>query len=104
MLAGDQTAVPVTSVTIGKVGRLLKHTDRAGGFFPFEDAVVGNIAPQQVAPITKPDRAFRPAAPGVQVIHSGLLQPVLFKAWVKRSDGRFRVTWLRTPTSRGWKS
>ena len=58
MLAGDQTAVPVTGVAIGKVGRLLKHTDRAGGFFPFEDAVVGNIAPQQVAPIAKPDRAF----------------------------------------------
>ncbi len=76
----------------------------AGGFFPFENAVVGNIAPEQVAPITKPDRAFRPTAPGVQALHGGLLQPVLFKAWIKRGDGRIRVTWVRTPAGRGWKS
>ena len=82
--------VPVTGVAVGKVGRLLKHTDRAGGFFPFEDAVVGNIAPQQVAPIAKPDRAFRPAAPGVQALHGGELEPVLFKAWIERGDGRIR--------------
>ena len=104
MLAGDQPAVPVTGVAIGKVGRLLKHTDRAGGFFPFEDAVVGNIAPQQVAPIAKPDRAFRPAAPGVQALHGRELEPVLFKAWIERGDGRIRVTWVRTPAGRGWKS
>src|SRR5262249_20842132 len=104
MLAGDQTTLPVTGVAIGKVGRLLKHTERAGGCFPFEDAVVGNIAPQQVAPITKPDWAFRPATPSIQALYGRLLQPVLFKAWIERGDGRIRVTWMRTPAGRGWES
>src|SRR5215813_12007441 len=104
MLAGDQTAVPVTGMAISKVGRLLKHTDRASGFFPFEDTVVGNIAPQQIAPIAKPHWPFRPAASGVQALHGRLLQPVLFKTWVERGNGRIRVTWVRTPASRGWKS
>src|SRR5207302_5081660 len=61
-LAGDQPALAVPRVAVGVIGRLAEHADRAGLLLPFYDAVVRDVAPQEVAPIAEPHRAFGKAA------------------------------------------
>ncbi len=71
VLAADQPALAVAGVAIGEVGRFAKDADRAGFFFPFEDAVIGDIAAQQITPVAKPHRAFAPAQPGLEPLDRG---------------------------------
>src|SRR5207237_8689769 len=66
VLAGHEPALPVSGIAVGVVRWLAEDADRPGFFLPFEDAVVRDIAPQQRAEFTEPDRAFAPAAAGIE--------------------------------------
>ena len=57
----DEPALPVACVSIGVVRGVAIDTHDAGGFLPFQDPVVWNIAPEEVASITEPDRSLCPA-------------------------------------------
>ena len=69
VLAGDQAALAVAGVAVGEIRRLAEDADRAGLLFPLEDALVGNVAAQQIAPVAEPHRPFGPAQAGGQPFH-----------------------------------
>ena len=86
MLAGDQPSLAVAGVAVGEIRRLAVDADRAGFLFPFDDALVGNVAAQQIAPVAEPHRTFGPAQSRGQPLHGRELQPVFFKARIERMD------------------
>ena len=61
VLAGDEPALAVARVAVGEVRRLAEHADRARLLVPAHDPVVGDVAPQQVAPVAEPHRAPPPS-------------------------------------------
>src|SRR5262249_60124048 len=64
VLAGDEAALAVAGVAVGVVRRFSEHADAAGLLLPAHDAVVGNVAPQQVAAVAEPHRPLAPAHAG----------------------------------------
>ena len=64
VLAGDEAALAVAGVAVGEVGGLAVDADRARLLLPLQDAVVGDVAPQQIAPVAEIDRPLGPAAAG----------------------------------------
>src|SRR5207247_1859017 len=61
VLAGDQPSLPVAGIAVGEIRRFSEDAHRTGFFFPFEDALVGNVAAQEIAPVAEPHRPFGPA-------------------------------------------
>src|SRR6266446_4750402 len=98
MLARDEAPLPVTGVAVGVIGRLAEHTDCARLFSPAQHPVVGNIAPQQIAPIPKPAGAFGPQCPGVESLHRGMAEGIGLEAWVEDPDSRIWVSDRAHPT------
>ena len=97
MLAGDEAALAVAGMAVGEIRRLAVDADRPGFLFPLEDAVVGNIAAQQIAPVAEPHRAFGPAQPGGQPFHRRQFQPVFLEARIERVDRRIGIMGRRPP-------
>src|SRR5262245_25650813 len=87
MRAADEAAPAVARVAVGEVRRLAIDADCAGLLLPFENAVVGDVAPQQIPPVPEVDGPFRPAAARKQPLHAGELEPIFLKAWVERDYG-----------------
>ena len=69
MLASDEPALAVAGIAVGEIRWLAKNADRAGLFFPLDDALIGNVAAEQIAPVAEPHRPFGPAHPGGQSLH-----------------------------------
>jgi len=97
MLAGDQPTLAVAGIAVGEVRRLAEDADRAGLFLPFQDALVRDVAAQQIAAVAEPHRAFGPAQAGGDAFHGGELQPVLLEARIERMDRGIRVIGRGTP-------
>ena len=91
MLAGHQTALPVTRIAIGHVGGLAEHADLSGRLVPSQDPVIGNIAPQQIAAIGKIDRTFAPAGAVIELFDRGTEHPIAEKAGIENMDGGVRI-------------
>src|SRR5581483_9240933 len=89
--AADEPALAVAGVAVGEVGGLAVDAHRPRLLLPLEDAVVGDVAPQQVAPVAEVDRPLRPAAAGVETLHAGELQPVFLEGGIERDDGRIGI-------------
>ena len=53
MLAGNQPPLAVTRQPIGMIRRLPEHRKPAGRLVPAHDAVVGDVAAQQVTPVAE---------------------------------------------------
>src|SRR5262245_33838329 len=87
MRAADEAALAVARVAVGEVRRLAIDADCAGLLLPFENAIVGDVAPQQIPPVAEVDGPFRPAAAREQPLHAGELEPIFLKARVERDDG-----------------
>jgi hypothetical protein len=68
VLAGHEPALPVAGIAVGIVRRLAEDAHRTGFLLPFQDAVVGDVAPQQRAEFAEPDRALAPAAAGIELL------------------------------------
>src|SRR5262249_3241038 len=101
VLAGDQAALTVSRVTVCLVRWTAKHADRAGRFIPTHDAVVGGVAPQQIAPVAEPDRALAPRHAGGEPLHANDVRPVFEEAWIEYLDGRVRIARARRPVGKG---
>src|SRR6476646_9050849 len=99
VLAGDQPALGVAGVAIGEIRRLSEDAYRAGLLLPFEDALVGNVAAQQIAAVAEPHRPFGPAQSRGQPLHRRKFQPVFFKARIERVDRRIGITRRRPPAA-----
>ena len=72
VFAGEEPALAIASVAVGVVRRLAENADRARLLVPAHDAVVGDVAPQQAAPVAEPDRAFAPAHAGGDPLDAGV--------------------------------
>ena len=62
MFTGDQTALAVARIAIAVPGRLAEDADGAGFFLPFQEAIIGDVAPEQVAAVAEVHWTFGPAA------------------------------------------
>src|SRR5262249_1430953 len=82
---------PVARVAVGMIGRLAKHTHAAGLFHPAQQAIVGDVAPHQEAPIPKPARALGPQRPSVQALDWRVPQAVGPETCIEDFDGGIRV-------------
>ena len=91
MFAGDQAALAVAGMSVAVVGRVAEDGHRATFLAPAHNAVVGDVAPQQKAPIAKPDRPFRPACACPDPFYGGAAQLVLVKARIQAFHRRVRI-------------
>src|SRR5262249_44654568 len=78
---GDQPTLPIARFAVAVMRRRTEDADSAGLLAPAHHAVVGDVAPQQVAAIAKPDRALGPAKPGREPLHLCTTKPVLRETW-----------------------
>ncbi len=63
MLAAHESALAVARMAVRIIRRLTERADRAARFVPTQDAVVGDVAPQQIAAVAEPDRPSDQRAP-----------------------------------------
>src|SRR4051812_27248097 len=96
VFAGNQTALPVTRIAVRKSGRFAEYADDARLLLPFEHAIIGDVAPQQIAPVTKPYRPFAPAEAVRDPFDRRRIYTIPSEALVENLDGGIRVTlaWL----------
>ncbi len=97
MLAGDQPSLPVAGIAVGEVRGSAKNADAARFLFPLDDALVRNVAAQQIAAVGEPHRPLGPAQSRGQPFHGRKLQPVFFKARVDRVNRGVGIITRRTP-------
>jgi hypothetical protein len=62
VLAGDETSLPVHRVAVRVAGGMAKDADRARGLVEAQHAVVGDVAPDEIAARREVGRPLRPAA------------------------------------------
>src|SRR5262245_59765369 len=97
MLAGDESALPVTGVAVGVVGGLTEDADPAGLLVPAHDAVVGNVAPKETAGIAEIDRALVKAAAGREPFDAWKREPVFVEGRIKTLLRRVGIALARLP-------
>ena len=91
VLATHQPPLPIPRVAVGEMRWFAVDAHRPCLLFPFENAVVGNVAPQQIPPIAEIDRAFGSAATCRQAFDAGELEPVFLEEGIERGDGRIWI-------------
>ncbi|HEY9412122.1 MAG TPA: hypothetical protein VIP77_21265 [Jiangellaceae bacterium] len=69
LLAADEPAQPIDGVPVGVSGGLAPHADRTRGLVPAQDAVVRDVAEQEVAAGREVGGPLGPAAAGEQALH-----------------------------------
>src|SRR6266446_669042 len=99
VLAGDEAALAIARVAVGIVRRLAEHGGAAALLIPAQDAVVGNVAPQQAARVAEPYRTFTPARAGEKPFDAGVEHAIFQKARVEDLDGRVRIALARLPAA-----
>jgi len=95
--ADHQPALAVAGQAIGEVCLLAKYAQRLADLVPAHDAVVGNVAEQQVAPVANPYWTFGPAQTVGDLLDAGVEQAQLQKAFIQYFQGWIGVTpaeWL----------
>src|SRR5262249_516264 len=100
MLTGDEPPLAVPRVAVSEVRRFAEDADRAGLFFPLDDALVGDVAAKQISPVAEPYRAFRPAQPRAEPFLRRPFQPVFFEAPIERMDRGIGIMGRRPPSGR----
>src|SRR5207248_6339974 len=100
VLAGDEPALAIAGIAVGEIGGLAEDADRAGLLLPFDDALVRDIAAQQIPPVAEPHRTFGPTQARRQPLHGRKLHPVFFAARVQCTYRRIRVIRRRPPALR----
>src|SRR5258705_10660499 len=68
MFAGELAALEVERVAVRVVGRRAKDSDATVVLRPSHLPIVGNVAPQQIAALRAPGRAFGPQQSGIEAL------------------------------------
>src|SRR5262249_43335551 len=89
VLAGDEPAFAVARVAVGVVGGIAEDADMAVVFGPAHDAIVGDVAPEEVAAVADIDRTFAPAKTGGDALDAGIAD--FLEARVQRFDARIGI-------------
>src|ERR1700732_1714603 len=80
MLAGDQPSLAVAGVAVGEIRGLAEHADRARFLFPFENALVGDVAAQEIAAVAEPHRSLGPAPPPCSPVPPPTVSASIFRS------------------------
>ena len=91
MLAGDQAPLAVTHIAVGVVGALAKHAEAAVGLVVLHDAVVRDVAHQQIAAGRKIRRTLGPAHAGGELLDGAAVDTVFAEARVENLYRRVGV-------------
>ena len=81
----------VARVAVRVVRRLTEHAHLAALFHPAQDAIVGDVAPQQIAAVAEPHRPLGPAAAGVETLDRGVADSIARETWIDDLDARIRI-------------
>src|ERR1051325_9620587 len=87
-------------MAIGEIGRLPKNAPRAAGFVVTHDAVVRDVADQDIAAVAEPHRSLRPAHSAGQLFDAAAEQTVFGKARIENLDGSVAITLVRPELER----
>src|SRR5262245_35382247 len=87
-------------MAVGEIRGSAVDAHHARLLLPFENAVVGNVAPQQISAIAEIDRTLGPAAIRRQSFDAGELEPVFLKEGIEGGDGRIWITRRGLPAAR----
>ena len=99
MFAGHEPALPVARIAVGMIGGFAPRRREAGRLVPAHDAIVGGVAPQQIAPVADPHRPLAPAAACGEPLHAGAEDLVFVEALVERLDGGIGIAGERVQAS-----
>ena len=91
VLTGDQPALPVARVAVAVVGWAAKDADRSGFLGPAQHAVVGDITPDEIAAIAKPDRPLGPARACVESLQGRAAKHVFAEGRLDSLNSRVRI-------------
>src|SRR5215470_13039799 len=91
MLAGDQPALTVAREAVRVVRRLAKHAGAPGRLIPAQNAIVGDVAPEEGARIAEPHRPFTPARPGIEPLDARLRNAIAREARIEVLHPRVRI-------------
>src|ERR1043166_2903761 len=86
VLAGNEPAFAIAGIPVGIVGRIAIDADMSVVFAPAHDAIVGNIAPQEISAVAEIDRTFAPAKAGGDAFNAGVAD--FLETRVERFDAR----------------
>ena len=79
---------------------LRKTAQRAGFFVPAHDAIVGDVAPQQIAAVAEPYRPLGPAEPGGEPLDRGVERRLdRVEARIEGADRRVGIALRRFPAA-----
>src|SRR5580698_7519262 len=92
MLGSHETPLTVARIAVRKQIRAgAKDADRASFLGPPHDPVIGDVAPQQIATVAEPDRAFAPTASFGESLDGRKRIDVAGKARIEHADGFVRI-------------
>src|SRR5262249_25445285 len=98
VLTGEQSPLPVAIVSIAVVRRTAENGDLAGIFKPSQDAIVRDVAEQEITPVAEPHWPFSPARARVQALDGSVPDRVFgtaridnFHSGVGIDDRRFPI-------------
>ena len=86
VLARELASLEVERVAVAVVGRAAEHRDPAVVLDPAQLAVVGNVAPDEVAALRVPGRSFHPHGAGPQPLNRRVGLPEGVEAWIDGED------------------
>ena len=61
VFATDESPLSIAGVSVAIIGRFTVDAYFTGGFLPFQNPIVRNIAPEQIPAIAEPDGSFCPS-------------------------------------------
>ncbi|MNH87404.1 hypothetical protein D3C73_398860 [compost metagenome] len=91
VFACNQAALQVAAMAVGIVGIGVEHAPCLVRFVELHDAVVRNIANQQILAVTEIDRTFQPASAGGNLFQRSAGNTVFRKARVENLNGRIGI-------------
>ena len=95
VLAGDESALAVTRVAVGVVGRAAEYREAVVLLVELHDPIVRNVAKEKVSAVGEVDRALGPAHASADLLERARIDPILAKARIEDLDGRVGIALVR---------
>ena|SRR6516165_12529438 len=93
MFTSEKPSLPVAIIAIAEVRRGAENADLLGVLKPSQDAIVRDVAEEEITPISEPHRPFGPPGAGVKALDCSVEYPVFgearldyFKGWIGIED------------------
>ena len=106
VLAGKLAPFEIERIAVAEAGGRAEDRDAAVFFDPAHLAIIGDIAPDQIAAHTVPGHALGPERAGVEALDHGVAHHVAAEAIIERDDVGIGILdqLIARPTARGWNA